>query len=254
MAAIRRASQSGHARSSASILDPDLYARLAGSFPLCPANTGPTGYTLFWGDPEYDRLMAQNDDWAALFAAVHSQSFIDRVLALFPAAFAQETKVDLSRARYVPYCESRADKQRDALARVEHTADELWVRLDIMQGRTGYMREPHLDHRRRAISMLIYFSDGDEDAMRGGDLVLHGGKAGKLVVRPRHNRMVVFPCHARSVHSVSRIRSQRRPRNFVQVTVSSSVDIWKGDKEVAPSPLKRARRVIGGLLRSRHPG
>ena len=108
-----------------------------------------------------------------------------------------------------------------------------------MQGRTGYARAAHLDHRRRAATLLLYFSDADADGMEGGDLVLHEGDGGAATtIRPRDNRMVMFPCHNASLHSVSPIRRQERPRNFVQVTLSSSVDLW------APLP-----RPLGARLR-----
>jgi hypothetical protein len=216
-------------------LEADLYTALCRSFPDCPPGTGPTGFTLFWGDPAYDRLMADNPAWRSLFERFHAQPFIDYCLAQFAETFASEARFDLSAARYAPYRESRADKERPALPRVELAPEQLWVRLDIMQGLTGYARAPHLDHRRRAVSMLLYFCDADENEMEGGDLVLHGAGGEEEVVRPRHNRMVAFPCHGRSLHSVSRIASQARPRNFVQVTVSSSVDLWPAEEDTRPS-------------------
>jgi hypothetical protein len=42
--------------------------------------------------------------------------------------------------------------------------------------------------------------------------------------------MILFPCINTSLHSVSRIDAQRRPRNFVQLTVSSSVDLWEDER------------------------
>ncbi len=208
-------------------LEPELYAQLANSFPECPPNSGPTGYSYFWGDPEYDHLLAQSDAWRTLFQRVQNQAFIDYVLAQFRDVFDNETVADLSSAKYVAYQESRADKERGRLARVEHSADKLWVRMDIMQGRMGYDRAPHLDHRRRAATMLIYFCDSDENRMVGGDLVLHGKNDERVVVKPRHNRMVLFPCNNASLHSVPAVTAQAQPRNFVQITVSSSVDLWE---------------------------
>lgn len=228
-------------------LDDDLYRDLCGSFPTCPPNSGPTGYTLFWGDDEYDRLIGSGGPWAELFRRVHCQDFIDFALSAFADIFAREARVDLSRARYVPYCESREDKQREQLGATGLAPDDLWVRLDIMQGRRRYSRIPHLDHRRRALSMLIYFCDADEAGMTGGDLILHGARGEALGVRPRHNRMVMFPCTAASLHSVSPIRRQSAPRNFVQVTVSSAVDLWDG--VTPPAPLGwRARARVDRLL------
>ncbi len=214
-------------------LDADLYERLRRSFPDCPPNSGPTGFTLFWGDPDYDRLIAEDEAWAAFFRSFHSQAFIDHVLAAFAETFANEARVDLSRARYVSHRESREEKELVRLPRSGLAPDELWVRVDIMQGPKGYYRFPHVDHRRRALSLLFYLCDADEAGMKGGDLVLHGPGRETATVRPRHNRMVMFPCAAGSVHSVTPILRQSAPRNFVQVTVSSSVDLWDG---VNPRP------------------
>ncbi len=207
------------------VLDPDLYQSAVESFPLCPPASGPTGFSLFWGDPEYNDLVARHPAWRALFEHFHSQSFVDKMVSLLSPVIEAECRFDLSKARYVPYCETREEKQRLWLRHPEHAPDDLWVRFDVMQGREGYGRKVHLDHRRRLASLLIYMCDGDENEMAGGDLVLHG-KGGDLVVRAKHNRMVLFPCHKASVHSVTPIGSQSAPRSFVQVTVSSSHDLW----------------------------
>lgn len=232
-------------------LESDLYEALRDSFPECPANTGPTGYTLFWGDPEYDRLVSTDANWRALFERFHSDSFIQACLAAFPRIFRDETVVDLSNASYVPYQESREDKQKVEIAGSDLEADKLWIRVDIMQGLAGYRRRPHLDHRRRAISLLIYFCDAEENAMAGGDLVLHGAGDETLAIRPRHNRMVVFPCHEASVHSVSTIRGQRAPRNFVQVTVSSVKDLWQGSSGPQPTRWEALQDRVEKAVRSR---
>jgi len=222
-------------------LDDAVYESLKAAFPDCPAASGPTGYTLFRGDPDFDRLVAEHPGWGEFHARFHSQDFVDFALAQFADIFARECRVDLSRARYVPYVEDRIDKERGQLRRIEHAADALWVRVDIMQGRTGYARAAHLDHRRRAATLLLYFSDADADGMEGGDLLLHGPDGATDAIRPRDNRMVMFPCHNSSLHSVSPILRQRRPRNFVQVTLSSSVDLW----EPLPLPLGARLRGLG---------
>jgi predicted 2-oxoglutarate/Fe(II)-dependent dioxygenase YbiX len=226
-------------------LDKNLYGRLASSFPHCPANSGPTGYTLFRGDPEYDRLMSRDEAWATFFNKFHRQEFIDHVLNAFPSVF-QESRIDLSRARFVRHFESREDKERLALDSNGLAPDDLWVRMDILQGRKGYHRVPHVDHRRRAASMLIYFCDADEAGMKGGDLVLHGEGGKTQTVRPRHNRMVIFPCADNSIHSVTPIRRQSAPRNFVQVIVSSCTDLWEGQSP-RPTLGYRVRARLSGL-------
>jgi hypothetical protein len=227
-------------------LEPDLYAALASSFPVCPPSSGPTGYNYFWGDPEYDVLLESSEAWRTFFHRFHSQAFVDYVLAQFPDIYRNESVVDLSSARYVPYQESRADKEQPRIANIVHAPDELWVRVDVAQARKGYDRGPHLDHRRRAATMLIYFCDADEIEMVGGDLRLHRGESGEAVqvYRPRHNRMAMFPCHNASWHSVSPITSQAGPRNFVQISLSSSIDLWK---PLTGSPVARASAGIRSI-------
>lgn len=213
-------------------ISPELYAALCEGFPQCPSNGGPTGHNRFWGDPEYEAVLKNDDAWRAFFGAVHSQNFIDYAVAQFGHTFqSQGCLVNLARARYVPYQESRADKERRHIAEPKHDRDELWVRLDLLQGKIGYNRARHLDHRRRLITLLVYFCDADENRMVGGEVIFHppkrlGRNATKLAIVPRHNLMVAFPCSNESYHSVARIKAQRVPRNYVQITISSSFDAW----------------------------
>lgn len=206
-----------------------LYERLKSKFPVCPPLGGPTGFSYFRGDPAYDALVAGDPDWRSFAAMLHSQAFVDHCLGSFaPALAAEGCVVRLERARFVDHFESRGDKSRRGVEIAGRAAEDLWVRLDILQGRKGYAREAHLDHRRRLITMLIYFCDADEIGMTGGDLVLHRNpdEEGVLRYSPRDNLMVAFPCSPRSWHSVSRITAQERTRDFVQITISSPADAW----------------------------
>ena len=229
---------------------PDLYDDLCRSFPDCPPNSGPTGYSYFWGDPEYAKLLDSSPAWKALFDATHSQAFIDYVIRQFRGVCeAHECVIDLDKARYVSYCESRTDKERRNLSRVEHEPHELWVRTDILQGRIGYDRRSHLDHRRRLAALLIYFCDAKENEMEGGELVLHAEHAKQdpvrdVVIKPQHNRLVAFACANNSYHSVPTIVAQKAPRNFVQVGVSSSLDAWPDNTTI----LTAIKSAIGGRL------
>lgn len=213
-------------------LPPDMYEALRRSFPDCPPSSGPTGFSLYREDDAYQQLLEQHPVWRALFDTFHSQQFIDWGLRQFaPLSREAGCLVDLSHARYVPYHEDRIDKERSTLRRIEHAPDELWVRLDVHQARPGYSRGRHRDHARRVMTLLLYFCDQDENGMDGGELRLHGSGWKRLsrpaVVTPRHNLMVAFPCNARSFHSVPEIRSMRQPRNYIQVHISSSTDVWQ---------------------------
>src|SRR5689334_11627179 len=58
-------------------IEPEHYRRLVESFPACPPTAEPTGYSLFWGDEGYERLLAESPAWLSLHRAFHSQRFID---------------------------------------------------------------------------------------------------------------------------------------------------------------------------------
>lgn len=231
-------------------LDADSYEALRATFPECPANSGPTGYSRFWGDDDYDALLDAHPIWRQLFDATQSQAFVDYCLAPFAQVIAAQAVVDLSQARFVSHIENRVEKEQRHLPETGLAPDQLFVRTDILQGNVDYDRRAHVDHRRRAATMLIYMCDGDESEMVGGDLVLYGADGETVAIRPRHNRMVLFPCVNASLHAVSRIVSQKAPRNFVQLTISSSVDLWELMPDAdAPRGLIGVRRAIGRSVR-----
>ncbi len=225
-------------------INPEYYEHLRQSFPVCPPSTGPTGFSLYWGDADYQKLLDEQPAWQSLFNTFHSQRFIDWGKEQFASHWQQAgCKIDLTNARYVPYREDRIDKERATLRRIEHDPHELWVRMDIHQGRVGYSRPVHLDHRRRLISLLLYLCDHGETQMEGGELFLHTAARTEpndndlTRITPHHNLMVAFPCMAGSYHSVSPITSFIAPRNYIQVHISSSVDIWEAETNFAePSP------------------
>ena len=159
-------------------IDPGRYARLCETFPSCPPKIGPTGFSLYWGDEGYQQLLETEPAWREMFETFHSQRFIDWCREQFAEVWEREgCRIKLSEARYVPYREDRIDKERAQLRHVMHEAHELWVRMDIHQGRMGYERPVHLDHARRLMPMLIYLCDADENEMTGGELFLHSGKS-----------------------------------------------------------------------------
>lgn len=213
-------------------LPESIFEEMERTFPVCPPRSGPTGFTSFWGDADYDALIAGNAAWKAAFDSFHSQQLIEFCRRQFGDVFAADGGViDLQAARFVSYRETREGKELRQLEPNGLGPEDLWTRMDVLQGWKDYVRGPHLDHRRRLLTILIYFTDAREVGMDGGDLVLHqteGGRPGPAVevVSPRRNLMLAFPCSPRSYHSVSKIVSEGAPRNFIQVQLSSSVDAW----------------------------
>ena len=233
-----------------SFIEPELYRQLQRTFPSCHPGKSPTGYSLYWGEPDYQRLLEAELAWQALFDTFHSQAFIEWGAAQFAEEWRRgKCKINPEEARYVPYREDRIDKERATLRKIVHEPQELWVRMDIHQGRLGYSRPVHLDHARRLISMLVYFCDHTENQMSGGELFLHGPDSdvqNPTRIVPRHNTMVAFPCSNDSQHSVSKITAAAAPRNYIQVHISSSVDIW--EREEISRPLWRR---VGSSLKRR---
>lgn len=238
-------------------IEPGHYRQLCRTFPDCPPSTGPTGFSLYWGDDAYQRLLDEQPAWRALFDTFHSQSFIEWGREQFAGVWQREgCRIDMGRARYVPYREDRIDKERGTLRKVEHAPHELWVRMDIHQGRVGYARPVHLDHARRLVSMLVYMCDHAENRMNGGELLLHRPARAHAQpdaptrIAPRHNLMVAFPCANNSRHSVPKITAAAAPRNYIQVHISSSVAAWP--RPAAPPlwrrPLSSLKRRVNDLL------
>jgi hypothetical protein len=225
-----------------SFIEPEHYRELCGTFPLCPPGIGPTGFSLYWGEDGYERLLDEQPAWRALHDTFHSQTFIDWGARQFADVWKSEgCKIDPEVARYIPHREDRSDKERVSLRGIADGSKELWVRMDIHQGRVGYSLHGHVDHPRRLVSMLIYFCDHDENRMSGGELLLHDQSQERrepMRIAPRHNLMVAFPCSNNTLHSVAKLTSATAPRNYVHVFISSSADIWPRDP--APRPWRRA--------------
>lgn len=228
---------------------------LRAQFPNIVAMQRPKGWgqSLYWGDEDYERHRERNPAWKIVHDVIHSQDWVDYIIEQFGEYWKREgCVVDLSKVRYVPYCESRADKERFHLEKVEYEPHDLWCRLYFYQSYAGYYRPVHLDHRRRLMSMLVYFEDHDAAGMTGGELILHPpgldlallAKMGvfhapkpfslprdrfarTIAVKPKNNRMVVFTCGRTSWHSVHAVQPARAPRQHIQITISSSVDAWR---------------------------
>lgn len=230
-----------------SFIEPEHYRQLCRTFPVCPPGKSPTGFSLYWGDDDYERLLDEQPAWRALHDTFHSQTFIEWGAKQFAEVWRRDgCTINPEAARYVPYREDRVDKERASLRSITHGPHELWVRMDIHQGRVGYFRQRHVDYARRLVSMLIYFCDHDENGMVGGELFLHGQNPQTREptrIAPRHNLMVAFPSSDNSLHSVAKLSSATAPRNYLHVFISSSVDVWP--RAAAP----RWRRVLSSFRR-----
>lgn len=218
--------------SASNYVEPILYERLRETFPECRGDPGQL-QNLFPDDEEYCAHIDKHPAWAEFIAGFHTESFAKYCLNQFSDVWAAEgCVIDPKLAQITSFHEPRDVKSLRHLPVPLINSHELFVRLDFMQGRPGYSLPIHTDHRRRLMTMLIYFSDADDSAMEGGDLILYGSKAGEVgdpeaAIRPQGNFMIAFPSTGRSFHSVAPIQATRGPRNVVQVQLSSTVDAWR---------------------------
>ena len=221
-------------------LEPDLLSELQTSFPSCPWDATSTRFSLYPDDAAYQDLVASSPAWSALHTAFHSQAFVDWAQEQFADALAGSGfKARPGTLRYVDHLESRPDKESFQPAAPSADRTEVFVRMDLHQGRVGYQLPVHVDRARRLVAMLLYLSDPREVAMEGGELRLHRAFRGRgsrdpVVVEPLANRMVAFPCTSRSWHSVSEITAADRSRDYLQVRISSRAPLWS-------RPLSRER-------------
>ena len=213
-------------------LPQDWYLACRDSFPLCPPSTGPSGRSLFLGDEQLTELCNTSEAWANLLSSFRSQAFVDACQAQFRESFASPACTMAKEPwRYVEHIETREEKGSRFTPRSPLEPLDVYVRFDVHQAPIGYKHGHHIDHRRRLVTFILYFSDCDDIGMTGGDLQLHGRPrpilpARQVTVQSRENRIVWFPCSPDSLHSVSEIVTARAPRQYVQVHVSRTVDAW----------------------------
>lgn len=231
------------------VFPPGTFVTLERAYPVCPPASGPTGHTIHRGDAPFDAVMAIAPIWRALFEESNSQAFVDALSALFAVEIDRACIVRRDAMRFTDHIETRAEKEQDRIAAPQQAPEAMFVRFDFMQGMDAYIRRPHLDHRRRLATMLIYFDAPGPASFEGGDLVLHDRRASPVKrIAPAANRAVLFPCSDRSWHSVEAVTDCRRPRRFMQLAVSSCHDIWPAATLPARNPLQWGRRLVKGLL------
>lgn len=233
------------------MFDADTYRALANSFPVCPSASGPTGFTIHRGDAQFDGVMNGDHCWRTLYEACRAPDFLDAMTALFADEISRSAYTPAAALRHADHLESRADKERERLSPSPDVAPEdVFLRFDFMQGRDSYGREPHLDHRRRLATMLLYFDAPSPETFVGGDLVLHradGSEARRIA--PSENRAVLFPCSERSWHSVTPVRECRLPRRFVQVSLTSRHALWPDAVLPGGSHAAAHRRTLASVKR-----
>lgn len=228
--------------------EPNFFRALADSYPTCPPASGPTGFTIHRGDPQFDRIISENDAWQRFYTYCNSPAFLEGCVTMFAKEIAESCYLKAVDLSFVDYIETRKDKELRSLSQPEHDAVKMFVRFDFMQGMNSYVREPHLDHRRRLVNMLVYFDSPGPDTFSGGELLLHD-PSGEVVecVLPKANRAVFFACSEKSWHSVHAVSNCHNPRRFVQVALSGCHDLWPTAQLPPVGVIQKGQRWLSRL-------
>lgn len=233
------------------VFAPHTLAELSATYPLCPPGSGPTGHTIHRGDALFDQVMVENPGWRALYERCNAPHFLDELSTLFVDEIDRACLIPRQAMRFVDHVETRREKETNRIADPALPPECLFLRFDFMQGMESYAREPHLDHRRRLATMLVYFESPGPDTFDGGELVLHDANGGvAATVPPTVNRAVLLACSERSWHSVNAVRRCTRPRRFLQISITSCHDIWPGARLPAAGPVDWGKRMLRSLLRA----
>ena len=231
------------------IFEESAFEALAQSYPICPPASGPTGFTIHRGDPEFDAVMTSSPAWRDFFRYSNSEPFINSMTDMFGEEIERSCLIDRNAINFADYIETRTDKEKGRIEQPALPAEAMFIRFDFMQGMDSYVRQPHLDHRRRLATVLIYFDTPGPDTFMGGDLLLHD-KSGLEVKRisPKANRAVFFPCSEKSWHSVNAVTQCQKPRRFLQISVSSCHDIWPDGKGPVAKSLAFGKNAVRKIL------
>lgn len=216
------------------IVAPAVYASL--SFPDDLIDAG-RAWGLTATDPAYD-VVFEDPAWRALRDELCSEQFVMTVLDQFRADMRREgCLVDPDRARLVPFVETREQKELSTLPG-DADPNELFTRLDFQSKGVGTYREfVHLDWARRVIGGILFFSDGEEEGLEGGELAFYRDRDfrndrwchdAELVAefRPRANTGIVFLNSNGAFHGPRAITRLRGRRRWLYYTISSRADVW----------------------------
>lgn len=241
--------------------DADIFARTSAETGGIGSRAGMgKGFDIYRGDGAYDALIQRSAAWTAFDAWINSQSFIDKYLELFGSyGAAMGISADIGRSPYIrSYVEPRSvltqrETIGEAVQRLANNATrsikagrtvDLFTRLDITRSLGGYAKPPHCDRPNRLCSLIIYFTNAEEDGLEGGDLMIYRLKRPQPIksaprhprpaevdivatMKPKANRGVFFPCCNTSYHGVSAVTSQGIPRDFLYINISGrAASIW----------------------------
>jgi hypothetical protein len=219
------------------VIDPALYNAL--SFPDIPRRPGAgrIGRDIYPGEPEWDRLV-KDGVWEQVHKELTSKDFIFKILENFADDIKERRcGIDLDKVYLEDFTETREQMRQSPLS-TSYDPNSLFVRFDFQASDgTHGLRTPHVDHLRRIVGGVIFFSDAAEEGIEGGDFAFWADRKfrnDRICHEPefaasypiKHNTAYLFLNSNDAFHGPLPITKITGQRKWLYYSISSRRDIW----------------------------
>ena len=238
------------------VIPADLYSQL--KFPqMQKRNNTRAGWDLFKGEKNYDDFFAADQNWKRVQTLLDSEEFIFSMCRVFEPEFKLQN-IDVKRLKLFEFTETPAQMQMGHIAfgKFDH---KIFNRFDLQASDGTTLRVPHVDHARRLIGGVLFFCDGREEGMVGGDFgvwrdrqykgdrVAHDCELVKTYPI-RHNTAYIFLNRNDSFHAPMSVTEISGTRKWSYFSISARQNVWKPDPG-ARSVLQNAKGLVSDGLR-----
>lgn len=238
------------------VVPPDVYAKL--TFPqLQKRSQTRAGWDLFKGESEYDHFFQTDPAWGEVRKLLDSKAFIYLVVSQFRDELA-ELGVNVDALNLIEFTESPAQMSMARIAGGRFDG-EIFSRFDLQASDGSTLRNPHVDHARRIVGGVLFFCDGEEEGLEGGDFgvwvddafqddrVPH--KCRMVKTMPvRHNTMYIFLNRNDAFHAPVPLTAAKGSRRWAYFSVSGRQDVWPSKQDRPAARLVNTAKDIKRFL------
>lgn len=217
------------------LIDSKVYSSL--KFPkLVKRENTRAGWDLFKGELGYDEFFESDPNWKLVRELLDSPNFIKFVLSQFKEEL-ENIDIDISDLKFVDYIEKPYETNLPKINFSNKFDKRVFSRFDLQASDGTTLRKPHVDNMRRFVGGVLFFCDGNEEGIEGGefgiwedlkykdDRKIHSPKLVKTYPI-KHNTMYIFLNTNNSFHGPSAITSIKGFRKWSYFSVSAFQNIF----------------------------
>ncbi len=238
------------------VIPSDVYSQL--KFPqLQKRNHTRAGWDLFKGEKRYDEFFASDPSWKRVRDLLDSEDFILEICRNFRDEL-KAAGIDVDKLKLFEFIETPAQMQMGHIAfnKFDH---KIFSRFDLQASDGTTLRNPHVDHDRRLFGGVLFFCDGEEEGMVGGDFGVWRDRQYRGDRKPhdcelvttypvRHNTMYVFLNRNDAYHGPKPVTEIKGTRRWSYFSISARQNIWKPEAG-SVSFLQSAKGLVGDGVR-----